>query len=194
MLQSPTQTTVAGAALWCDMSLPPPPDLTAEQAALSLGAAAARARLCGSRRRRRRIRALGHRANAAVGELDADPHPGRDGGRGAERGSFGVAHERKAARQDAAIREGGEQLAGALDMRFALADQRHGGAGRTLREPEKLLALARDLVAVRGDIRPQRRRQALRQAVEAIIATLARGADRNPNTLAHGAQALVGVG
>ena len=60
-----------------------------------------------------------------------------------------VAHQRKAAREHAAIGQCGEQLAAVLDAGIQPLQQRHQRAARALGQAMRALALARNRVALR---------------------------------------------
>src|SRR5256885_8260255 len=95
------------------------------------------------------------RAHVAVRKSDVEPHACAHRGGLPQRAPGGVAHEREAAREHAAVRQRVEQLPATRDERGALAQRGVHGAPRPLGEFRDALALAADPAAVGVGVGPQ---------------------------------------
>src|SRR5580704_7340124 len=103
-------------------------------------------------------------ADAAIGELDLDGHAGDGGGHAMQWLPGGVADQRKAPREHAAIGERREQLPVALAAREPRGDERTDCTLGALRKYNDTLALARDPRAIGLDIRRHAGAQPVRDA------------------------------
>ena len=100
----------------------------------------------GLRRRPVRIRGGG---DASVGKFQIEPRPRSDAGGSAHRVALLVAHQRKAARQHAAIGQRRQQLAAVGDARLQPLRGGRERAPRPLGQARRAFAVARDRLALR---------------------------------------------
>ena len=98
---------------------------------------------------RRRPICIRRGRDAAVGEFQIEPRARSDRGRGVHGEALLIAHQRKAARQHAAIRQRRQQLPAMGDTRFQPLHRRRQRAPRALGQALHAFAVARDGLALR---------------------------------------------
>ena len=97
---------------------------------------------------RRPIRIRGGR-DPAVGKFQIKPRAGTDAGRGMQRMTRLIAHQRKAAREHAAIGQRRQQLLAAFDPRLKPLQRSRERASRALGQSMRALAVAGDGLTLR---------------------------------------------
>jgi hypothetical protein len=119
---------------------------------------------------------FGAGTNAAIGKFNFERHACADPGGGAQRVSFAIAHQRKAARQHAAIGEGGKKFTAAPGARRARCEDLPNRAVGAFTKRPHAFALLSDMGTMDREIGGDPRAQSRRQIAETIAPPLDIGA------------------